>query len=86
MFLLILIPCECLFELGFIPMAVKLQPPLLGNSSVAKSGTDYLQLPSKMHIIQNFVDSSVAVGLNIKTKMMVFSQLVHKVNLISIWS
>lgn len=71
MFLLIHIACECVFELGLIPMLVKLPPPLLGKRSLSKYLRAYLQLASKMHIVQNYdhVDFLVEGGLNqVKTK------------------
>lgn len=71
MFLLIHIACECVFELGLDPMPVKLPAPLLGKRSLNKYLRAYLQLASKMHIVQNYdhVDFSVEGGLNqVKTK------------------
>lgn len=87
MFLLIHIACECVFELGLIPMPVKLPPPLLGKRNLSKYLSAYLQLPSKMHIVQNYdnVDFSVGEGLNqvkTKEKQTELSQQVHQVKFV----
>lgn len=87
MFLLIHTACECVFELGLDPMPVKLPAPLLGKRSLSKYLRAYLQLASKMHIVQKYdhVDFSVEGGLNqvkTKSKQTELSRQVHQVKFV----